>query len=201
MLGPGNEEAAKEALSAWPGGFQIGGGINADNAPEWLKAGAAAVIVTTYVFQDGRIREDRLLKLERAVGKDRLVLDLSCKRKDGRYFIVTDRWQKFTDVEVNAENLEYLSQYCFEFLVHAAHVEGKCKGIDEQLVTLLGSASPIPTTYAGGARSITDAYRVKELGRNRIDLTIGSALDIFGGTGVRYDQIVAFNREMCTQKG
>ena len=196
MLGPGNEDAAKEALAAWPGGFQIGGGINVDNAGMWLEKGAAAVIVTSYVFEKGKIREDRLLKLEKAVGKGRLVLDLSCKRKNGHYFIVTDRWQNFTDVEINAENLQYLSKYCSEFLVHAAHVEGKCKGIDEQLVSILAEASPIPTTYAGGARSIEDAYKVKELGRNRIDLTIGSALDIFGGSGVAYEEIVAFNRKM-----
>ncbi len=196
MLGPGNDEAAMEALNAWPGGFQLGGGITAENAGKWLKRGAAAVIVTSYVFQDGRIREDRLRKLEKAVGRNRLVLDLSCKYKDGHYFIVTDRWQKFTKVTINGDNLKYLSNFCFEFLVHAAHVEGRCKGIDEELVRLLAEASPITTTYAGGASSIEDAYRVKDLGQGRIDLTIGSALDIFGGTGVTYEEIVAFNRAM-----
>ena len=194
MLGPGNEQAASEALAAWPGGFQLGGGITADNASLWLERGAGAIIVTSYVFQDGLVREDRLKKLVNQVGKNKLVLDLSCKYKDGHYYIVTDRWQKFTKVKINKESLNYLSDFCFEFLIHAAHVEGKCKGIDEELVRLLADISPIPTTYAGGAKSIEDAYKVKELGKNRIDLTIGSALDIFGGSGVTYKEIVAFNR-------
>ncbi len=195
MLGPGNEEAAKEALSSWVGGFQIGGGINADNAKYWLDQGAYAVIVTSYVFSEGEIREDRLKELLKKIGRDHLVLDLSCRKKGEDYYIVTNRWQKFTKCKINKELLRELSKYCFEFLVHGVDVEGKCLGIDETLVRLLAEFSPIPTTYAGGAKSIEDLYRVKEIGNNRIDLTIGSALDIFGGSGVKYEDVVRFNKE------
>jgi phosphoribosylformimino-5-aminoimidazole carboxamide ribotide isomerase len=193
MLGPGNEAAAIEALSAWPRGLQIGGGINADNARYWLDQGAAAIIVTSYVFREGAINEERLKALVGLVSKDRLVLDLSCRRKGGDYYIVTDRWQRFTDVIISPETLDYFSKYCFEFLIHAADVEGKCRGVDEDLVELLGRWTTISTTYAGGARSIKDLYLVKELGQDRLDLTIGSALDIFGGDGVSYAEVVAFN--------
>ncbi len=192
MLGPGNEEAAKEALRAWPGGMQIGGGINADNACYWLDQGAAAVIVTSYVFRDGQIIRDRLQRLLKAVGKDKLVLDLSCKKKDDQYFIVTDRWQKFTQVAISEKNLKELSRYCFEFLIHAAHVEGRCQGVDLELVELLARWTPIPTTYAGGARTMNDVRAVKEVGRDKLDITVGSALDIFGGSGIRYRELVEF---------
>lgn len=195
MLGPGNEAAAIEALSAWPGGLQIGGGITADNAKYWLDQGAAAIIVTSYVFSKGSIREERLNSLAGIVGRNRLVLDLSCRKRTGDYYIVTDRWQRFTRVTISPETLEYLSRYCFEFLIHAADVEGKCRGIEKDLVKLLGRSTPIPTTYAGGARSIEDLYLVKELGQDRLDATIGSALDIFGGKGVSYADVVAFNRK------
>ncbi len=195
MLGPGNEAAAKEALCAWKEGFQIGGGINADNAKYWLDQGAYAVIVTSYVFSEGEIREDRLKELLKRVGRDHLVLDLSCRKKGKDYYIVTNRWQKFTKCKITKELLDDLSRYCFEFLVHGVDVEGKCLGIDENLVSLLADFSPIPTTYAGGARSIEDLYRVKKIGRDRIDLTIGSALDIFGGSGVKYEDVVKFNKE------
>jgi phosphoribosylformimino-5-aminoimidazole carboxamide ribotide isomerase len=193
MLGPGNEAAAAEALSAWPGGLQLGGGINAENAAFWLDEGAAAVIVTSYVFTGGRVHEGRLKTLCNLVGKERLVLDLSCRRRGDGFYIVTDRWQCFTGVEVSAGTMDYFSGFCSEFLVHAADVEGKCRGVEEELVELLGRHTPIPTTYAGGARSMADLALVKELGRDRIDLTIGSALDIFGGNGVTYAELVAFN--------
>jgi len=195
MLGPGNETAATEALSAWPDGLQIGGGITADNARYWLDQGAEAIIVTSYVFRNGTINEDRLKDLVGLVSKDRLVLDLSCRKKGKDYYIVTDRWQRFTDVTISPETLDYFSKYCFEFLIHAADVEGKCRGVDVDIVKLLGRWTPVPTTYAGGARSIKDLYLVKELGQDRLDLTIGSALDIFGGDGVTYDEVVAFNRK------
>jgi phosphoribosylformimino-5-aminoimidazole carboxamide ribotide isomerase len=194
MLGPGNKTAAEEALSAWPGGLQIGGGMNADNAADWLDKGAAAVIVTSYVFKDGRINQDNLNKMIAAVGKDNLVLDLSCRKRDGRYFIVTDRWQKYTDVEITPENLKLLSSFCFEFLIHAADVEGLCRGVETELVSNLANWTDIPTTYAGGAQNMDDIRLVKQLGRDRLDITVGSALDIFGGSGIKYRELVEFCR-------
>ncbi len=141
---------------------------------------------------------ERLAALMKAIGRERLVLDLSCRRRDGKYFVVTDRWQKFTDVVLSRETLEKLAGYCAEFLIHAVDVEGLCRGIDRELVGDLGDWSPIPATYAGGANSLADLEEVTRLGRGKIDLTIGSALDIFGGTGVRYADAVAFNRGHAT---
>lgn len=194
MLGPGNEEAAASALAAFPGGLQLGGGITAANAGSWLDRGAAAVIVTSYVFRDGRIYEDRLRELMAGVGRERLVLDLSCRRRGEDYFVVTDRWQRFTEVSISPESLTYFAKFCSELLVHGVDVEGRCAGIDEELVARLGAWAPLPTTYAGGVRLLSDLHRIKELGRGRLDATIGSALDIFGGTGVTYAEAVAFNR-------
>lgn len=194
MLGPGNEEAAREALNAFPGGLQLGGGITAANAKYWLDQGASAVIVTSYVFKDGRIHEERLRELVAAVGRERLVIDLSCRKRDDRYFVVTDRWQKFTEVAVDQESLQYFAGFCGEFLVHAVDVEGRCAGIAEDITALLGRYAPIPTTYAGGVRTLDDLYRVKALGADRLDATIGSALDIFGGRTITYAEAVAFNR-------
>ena len=180
-LGAGNDQAAEEALAAWPGGLQIGGGVTADNAAGFLTMGASHVIVTSYVFKDGRIHQDNLEKLVTAVGRERLVLDLSCKEKDGQYLIVTDRWQKFTDTVISPETLSQLAGYCDEFLVHAASVEGMMAGPDLELVKLLAEHSPIPVTYAGGISSITDIEAVREAGQGKVHITIGSALDIFGG--------------------
>ena len=194
MLGPGNESAAREALSAYPGGLQIGGGINAENARTWLDAGASHVIVTSWVFRGGRIDHPRLADLVERIGKQRLVLDLSCRKRDGHYFVVTDRWKNFTETKISAETLKDLAQSCAEFLVHAVDVEGLCQGVDMALVEKLADSSSIPVTYAGGARSIEDLESVELAGKGRVDLTIGSALDIFGGTGVRYADAVAFNR-------
>ena len=194
LLGPGNEEAARTALAAYPGGLQLGGGVNLDNALEWLDAGASHVIVTSWVFQGGQVNFERLASLVRAVGKERLVIDLSCRRRDGEYWVVTDRWQKFTDVTITPGTLARLSESCAEFLVHAVDVEGLCRGIDTELVEKLAQASPIPTTYAGGASSLADLETVTRLSGGRIDLTIGSALDIFGGSGVRYADAVLFNQ-------
>lgn len=191
-LGPGNDEAALSALAAWPGGMQIGGGITADNAGFWLDHGASHVIVTSYVFDKGRIDRDRLTALVRKVGKERLVLDLSCRRRGDTYLIVTDRWQNFTDVAISAAVLDDLGRSCDEFLIHAADVEGKCSGIEIGLIELLGACSPVPTTYAGGIRHTDDLELLREKGRGRLDFTIGSALDIFGGTMMTYRQAVAF---------
>lgn len=195
MLGPGNEEAALEALAAWPGGMQLGGGITADNALYWLEKGAAAVIVTSHVFKDGVVHEERLRKLAGLVGSDRLVIDLSCRQRDGRYYVVTDRWQKFTEIEVCRESLAFFAGFCSEFLIHAADVEGKCEGVAVDLLADLADWVTIPTTYAGGVKDIEDLRLVRELGRNRLDVTIGSALDIFGGSGITYEEAVAFCRE------
>jgi phosphoribosylformimino-5-aminoimidazole carboxamide ribotide isomerase len=196
QLGPGNETEARAALAAFPGGLQIGGGINTANARDWLNAGASHVIVTSWVFRQGRLDEARLAELVKTVGSPRLVLDLSCRRRGGDYYVVTDRWQKFTGLMVAAETLQKLAKKCAEFLVHAVDVEGLCRGIDRELVEKLGQWTPIPTTYAGGATSLNDLEEVTRLGQGKIDLTIGSALDIFGGNGVRYADAVAFNRRM-----
>ena len=194
MLGPGNDAAAREALGAFRSGLQVGGGINAENAQSWLDAGASHVIVTSWVFREGRIDRTRLAELVKSVGKQRLVLDLSCRKRAGEYVVVTDRWQNFTNTIVSAETLKDLAQSCAEFLVHAVDVEGLCRGVDMTLVEKLAHWSPIPITYAGGARSIEDLESVDLAGKGRVDLTIGSALDIFGGKGVRYEDAVAFNR-------
>ena len=194
LLGPGNETAAREALGAYPGGLHLGGGVNLDNARSWLEAGASHVIVTSWVFRDGRLDGDRLKSLATAIGKKRLVLDLSCRKRGADYFVVTDRWQKFTELTISRETLAGLAAHCDEFLIHAADVEGLCRGIDSELVARLGEWTPLPTTYAGGASSLADLETVTRAGKGKIDLTIGSALDIFGGTGVTYAEAVAFNR-------
>ena len=182
QLGPGNEAEARAALAAFPGGLHLGGGVNAQNARGWLEAGTSHVIVTSWVFREGRVDWERIGELVKAVGKDRLVLDLSCRKRGENYFVVTDRWQKFTEVTITPETLKKLSGSCAEFLVHAVDVEGLCRGIDRELVEKLGQWTPIPMTYAGGANSLADLEEVTRLGRGKIDLTIGSALDIFGGS-------------------
>lgn len=174
-------QQALSALRAYPGGLQIGGGIRDDNAADYLNAGASAVIVTSYVFRDGQMNWKNLKKLETAVGADHLVLDVSCRRKGDDYYIVTDRWQKFTDVKLTEDVLSELADYCDEFLVHAVDVEGKAGGIEEDIAALLGNWDGISVTYAGGVSSFEDLRKLKELGRNKVDVTIGSALDLFGG--------------------
>ena len=189
MLGPGNTEAARLALAAYPGGMQVGGGINCDNAMEWLEAGASHVILTSYIFADGELKQERLDKIFKLVGRDKLVLDLSCRLRDGKYYIVTDRWQKFTNCEVNTASLKQLAGYCAEFLIHAVDVEGKQAGIDTNLIKIMAEHSPIPAVYAGGVRSLEDIDLIRETGQNRIDYTVGSALDIFGGK-LKYNDIL-----------
>jgi phosphoribosylformimino-5-aminoimidazole carboxamide ribotide isomerase len=196
MLGPGNEAAARAALQAYPGGLQIGGGISVLNAREWLDAGASHVIVTSWIFVEGQVSFQRLRQLARCVGRDRLVLDLSCRQRAGQYWVVTDRFQKFTTTTLSQDALEQLAPWCAEFLVHAVDVEGLCRGIDRELVRNLAQWSPLPATYAGGANSLADLEEVTRIGAGRIDLTIGSALDIFGGTGVAYADVVGFNRRL-----
>jgi phosphoribosylformimino-5-aminoimidazole carboxamide ribotide isomerase len=194
MLGPGNETAAAAAVAAFPGGLQVGGGVNPQNAASWLQRGAAGVIVTSCIFQNGKLRRDRLQDMVNAVGAPRLILDLSCRKTDGRYVAMTNRWQTATDLEINASTLADLAASCCEFLIHATAVEGRQAGIDAELVALLGRSAPLPVTYAGGVRSMADVEQVRELGQGRLDFTVGSALDLFGGTGLRYADLVALNR-------
>jgi len=189
MLGPGNARAARAALNAWPGGMQIGGGITIDNAENWLDQGAAAVIVTSWVFHDGTVDEKRLQRLVGRIGKKHLVLDLSCRRQDDCYRIVTNRWQTFTDEIITPGLLEHLAGFCNEFLIHAVDMEGKCQGIEKPLVRLLGKWAQIPVTYAGGIHSMEDIRIIEELGRGAIDFTVGSALDIFGGNQFTYAEL------------
>jgi phosphoribosylformimino-5-aminoimidazole carboxamide ribotide isomerase len=194
MLGPGNEEAALSALAAFPSGLQVGGGIRPENARQFLDRGASHVIVTSYVFSGGEVQWLRLGALEKMIGKGRLVLDLSCrKRSDNTYAIATDRWQNTSAIALSYELLARLAGHCDEFLVHAVDVEGMRRGIDAALVAFLADASPIATTYAGGIRSIEDLEQVKTTGRGRVDATIGSALDIFGGE-CAYADVVAWHQ-------
>ena len=188
------KKQAMGALAAYPGGMQIGGGITADNAQEYLDSGASHVIVTSYVFQDGIFHEERLQKLVNAVGKEHVVLDLSCRRKDGKFYVVTDRWQKFTELALSHKVLNELSKYCDEFLIHAVDVEGKAKGIEKELVKMLGEWGKIPVTYAGGVGSCEDLLELKKLGNNRLNVTIGSALDLFGGP-MAYDKVLQYMKK------
>lgn len=192
-LGPNNDDAAVDALTAWNGGMQLGGGITADNAEFWLDKGASDVIVTSYIFSDGLVHEDRLRRLVKKIGKDKLVLDLSCRLKNGKYWVVTDRWQQFTNIVVDDDSLDYFARYCHEFLIHAVDVEGMCNGIETQLVGLLGNWGKIPITYAGGISSQSDIDLIKQKGRDKLDFTVGSALDIFGGTNLKYKEMLQYS--------
>ena len=185
------KKQAIQALNAYPGGLMVGGGINTENAKEFLEAGASHVIVTSYVFKEGKIRLDLLLELCSKIGKEHLVLDLSCRKKDGSYYIVTDRWQNFTDQKITEQLLDELAAYCDEFLIHAVDVEGKQQGIEEELVTILGSWGRIPITYAGGVGSFSDLEKLRKLGQNRLNVTIGSALDLFGGS-MEYQKVMKY---------
>ncbi len=195
QLGPGNDAAARAALQAYPGGLQIGGGIGPGNAPEWLEAGASHVIVTSHLFEGPAFRLDRLQELSALIGKTRLVVDLSCRRiPGGGWAVATNRWQTITGYHLSPRHLDEVARHCEELLIHAADVEGQCQGIDEDLVRFLGEWGGCPITYAGGARSLEDLRLVETLSGGRVDLTIGSALDLFGGSGVSYAECVAWNR-------
>lgn len=185
-------EQARRALAAWPGGMMIGGGMNPDNAGRFLDYGASHVIVTSYVFRDGKIAYDNLQKMVNAVGADHLVLDLSCRRRGDCYMVVTDRWQKFTDTVLDEKLLDFLAPSCSEFLIHAVDVEGKATGIEEELAAMLGGWNKIPITYAGGISSMKDAELLKRLGKGHLDFTIGSALDLFGGH-IPFEKAAAFH--------
>jgi phosphoribosylformimino-5-aminoimidazole carboxamide ribotide isomerase len=194
-LGPGNDEAARTALTAYPGGLQIGGGIHHGNAAEWLDAGASHVIVTSALFDsDGKFLVDTLRSLVTHIGRQRLVIDLSCRRTPAGWQVAMDRWQTPTELTVNHATLDRLAPFCEEFLVHAADVEGLCRGIDHELVELLGSWGKSPLTYAGGAATLADLLLVEQASHGAVDVTVGSALDIFGGTGLVYRDLVTWNQ-------
>jgi len=192
-LGPGNDDAALSALQAFPGGLHFGGGVTPEKAMTYLDAGASHVIVTSYVFDMGEIAYDRIGLMVKTVGKNRLVLDLSCRRRGSGFWVVTDRWQKFTGVQIGPETLAQLAGHCDEFLVHGVDVEGRMAGVETELVRLLGEHSPIPATYAGGVKSLADLDLVREIGRGRVDITVGSALDIFGGP-IPYRTVIEWHR-------
>ena len=196
QLGSGNSDAARDALRAWPGGLQLGGGINIRNAVEWLEAGASHVIITSWLFDnDGTFREDRLRELANEVGRERIVVDLSCRRKDSGWTVAMNRWQTLTNIDVTHATLETLAEWCSEYLVHAADVEGLCNGIDAELVDLLEGCAGIPITYAGGVASMDDLQLISDRSGGKVDVTVGSALDIFGGKGVKYDDLLTWNSE------
>ena len=195
MLGPGNQNAAKEALAAWPGGLQIGGGINATNARAWLDAGASHVIVTSSLFDpNGKFLSHALEEISQLCGAEKLVIDLSCRRSTDGWVVAMNRWQTLTNLTVTHATLDRLAPYCAEFLIHAADVEGLRAGIDRELVELLGSWGKIPITYAGGAASMDDLRAIDAASSGRIDITVGSALDLFGGDQLRYQDLVAWNQ-------
>ena len=183
------KKQAVEALKVWEKGMQIGGGISDENAEFYLDSGASHVIVTSFVFKNGQVHYENLEKIKRKIGKEHLVLDLSCRKKDGKYYIVTDRWQKFTHVVLDEKVLDELAGYCAEFLVHAVDVEGKAQGIEENLAQMLGAWGKIPITYAGGVGKFEDLEKLRKVGKNKIDVTIGSALDLFGG-GMAYREVL-----------
>lgn len=179
---------ALKALNTFPEGLQLGGGVRPENAEEYLENGASHVIVTSYVFSNGQINWNNIEKMVHAVGREHLVLDLSCRERNGKYYIVTDRWQKFTDVPVTLDTMKELGMYCDEFLIHAVDVEGKSGGIERKLAELLAEYTVRPVTYAGGVGSMDDIRLLGECGKGRLDVTVGSALDIFGGT-IPFEQL------------
>lgn len=190
-LGKGNDSAAAEALKAWKGGLQLGGGIDIQNAASWLEMGASHVIVTSCLFnQKGQFMESVLDALVREIGKDKIVLDLSCRRVGDEWIIAMNRWQTLTDLHISISSLDFLSQSCAEFLIHAADVEGLCSGIDEELVTLLGKWCKIPMTYAGGISCLEDFDLIDRLSEGNMDATVGSALDLFGGSQIQYAELI-----------
>lgn len=196
MLGPANETAAQEALSAWPGALQLGGGINETNAKQWIEKGAEKVIVTSYLFPNAKFSLNHLDTILRVLNQDRskLVIDLSCRRQGAKWFVAMNKWRTLTDMELDEKCIKLLEPFCSEFLIHAADNEGLQRGIDEALVEKLGRWCTLPVTYAGGGKNLDDLEKVKQLSSGRVDLTIGSALDIFGGQGVKFEDCIEWNK-------
>lgn len=193
-LGPGNDHAAETALQAWPAGLQIGGGIDLENGNDWIRRGASHVIVTSWLFDGGVLDWERVRLLAKEIGSSRIVIDLSCRRIENGWRVATNRWQTITDLDVSLEVLERLAPYCHEFLIHAADVEGKCSGIDVELVHRLAGFETRRITYAGGVANMQDYLAIDEISDGKIDVTVGSALDLFGGSGLKYDDLVRWNR-------
>ena len=198
MLGPGNDDGARDALGIHPGSLQVGGGMTPRNAAAWLDAGAAKLIVTSYLFVDNDFSFERLAEMGRAVGRDRLVVDLSCRRRGDDYVVACNRWQTLTHLVLGPAILGRLADACSELLVHAVDVEGRQAGVDEALIGRLASWTALPTTYAGGVRSLDDVLLVGRLGQGRLDVTVGSALDLFGGRGIAYRDLVELDRRART---
>ena len=172
---------ALKGLHAYPGGMQIGGGITDENAEYFIENGASHVVVTSYLFVNGRIDFDRLRKLAGVVGREHVVVDLSCRHYDDGYHIMTDRWQTKTEEILDFRLLEEIKEFCDEFLIHAVDVEGSASGIESNLVESLRTYNGCPVTYAGGVHSYDDIKLLRKIGDNRVHVTIGSALDLFGG--------------------
>jgi len=195
QLGPGNKEAALSALNAWHGGMQLGGGVNIDNAADWISAGASHVIVTSWLFSpEGKFLKTRLKQLADEIGKEKLVVDLSCRRTAQGWTVAMNRWQTLTDLTISTAALDDIAEYCDEYLIHAADVEGLCGGIDLELVEYLGGWGKLPMTYAGGAATIKDVELTHQHSNGKVDITVGSALDIFGGTGMTIEELVKWNQ-------
>jgi phosphoribosylformimino-5-aminoimidazole carboxamide ribotide isomerase len=192
-LGPGNDQAALDAIAAWPGGLQVGGGITIENGQSWIDAGASHIIVTSWLFDGLNLDWERVRSLAKEIGSCRIVIDLSCRRTNSGWCVATNRWQTLTDVDLTVELLGRLAPYCNEFLIHAADVEGKCNGIDIELVKLLSDFETRKVTYAGGVASMDDLQQIDEVSQGKLDVTVGSALDIFGGKGLRYRELISWN--------
>jgi len=174
--------------------MQIGGGITLENATEWMNAGASHLIVTSWLFSpEGKFLPERLSQLTSEIGKENLVIDLSCRRTKQGWTVAMNRWQTLTDLNITTENLNHIADHCDELLVHAADVEGLCKGIDQELVQMLGQWAKIPITYAGGAATMADIQLTQESSAGNVDITVGSALDIFGGSGMTIDELIQWN--------
>lgn len=194
QLGAGNKEAALNALAAWHGGMQLGGGVTIENAAEWIDAGASHVIVTSWLFSpDGKFLTDRLKQLAAEIGKEKLVVDLSCRRTTDGWTVAMNRWQTLTDLRITESTLDDLAEYCDEYLIHAADVEGLCGGIDLELVEYLGNWGKLPMTYAGGAAALSDVELTHQHSGGKVDITVGSALDIFGGNGMTLNELIQWN--------
>jgi len=194
-LGPGNEEAARSALASFPGGLQIGGGINLDNAASWLDEGASHVIVTSWLFDsEGQFLPERLDKLVKSIGAKKIVIDLSCRKTQDGWTVAMNRWQTLTNLPVSSKTLDSLADRCAEFLIHAADVEGLCRGIDADLVATMGAWAKIPMTYAGGVADFSDIELIASASDNKVDFTVGSSLDLFGGQSIKYDDLLAWNQ-------